>query len=448
MFIDFNAYFASVEQQEHPNLRNQPVAVAAVMTDTTCCIAASYEAKRMGVKTGTLIGQAKLICPGIRIVKARPQKYVQYHHRLLRAIESCLPIGSVQSIDEAWCPLSDLEREPPAAIALAKRVKQAIVDQVGPCLRCSIGLAPNAFLGKIASDMQKPDGLVVLTPNDLPHKLYPLELMDLSGIGPRMLKRLNGQNIFTVQQLCALPKDQLRAVWGSVIGEHWWHWLRGETTYRRPTHRSSLGHSHVLPPQFRTVAGAKQVLIRLIHRAARRLRQEGYWAKRMEVYISFSQREEGWRGEVALGLCQDTLTMIQALEQLWCCPPPGRHPTQVAVTLFGLIANAYAMQPLFPEEQSRMQLARAMDLVNDRFGHNTLYFAGMGNAIDAAPTRISFNQIPDEDDEDYEGVEMDSLSRAGLDLPSLSATRNGRARSALHLVHGRPARATVVAQSP
>jgi DNA polymerase IV len=216
-----------------------------------------------------------------------------------------------------------------------------------------------------------------------------------------MLKRLYRKRVFTVEQLYAQSKQQLRDIWGGVVGERWWHWLRGEMAYCPPTHRSSLGHSHVLPPEFRTIDGAKAVLIRLIHRAAYRLRKEGYWARRMDVYVSFTYREEGWRGEVTLGLCQDTLTMIQALEQLWRFLPPGHRPTQVAITLLDLVADAYAPAPLFAAEQGRVRLAKAMDALNQRFGHNRIYFAGMGQAIATAPTRIAFSRVPALDDPDY-----------------------------------------------
>jgi DNA polymerase-4 len=402
LFVDMNAYFASVEQQERPELRGRPVGVVAVMTDSTCCIAVSYEAKRMGVKGGMGVGEARRLCPDIRIVEARPKLYVEYHHRIRNAIETCLPIGGKESVDEFWCPLSDREREPAPAVALANQVKRAIREKVGPYVKCSIGLAPNKFLAKVASDMQKPDGLTVLTADDLPHKLYSLQLEDFAGIASRMHARLRRHGIFTAQQLCAAPKPLLVKVWGGVVGQYWWHWLRGEETHHPPTRKQMIGHSHVLSPERRTDDGAKAVLSKLIHRAALRLRKEQYWARWMEIYISYTYREEGWRAVVPLGLCQDTLTMIQSLEALWPHHPPLKRPTQVGVALLGLVPDAYAPLPLFPEERRRIQLARVMDAVNDHLGHNKVYVCGMESARLDAPTRIAFNRMPDEDDPDYE----------------------------------------------
>ncbi|MGH9480975.1 MAG: DNA polymerase Y family protein, partial [Terriglobales bacterium] len=158
LFLDLNAYFASVEQQERPELRGRPVAVVPLVTPNTVCIAASYEAKPFGVKTGVKIHQAQRLCPELMLVEARPRLYVEYHEAIVKAVESCVPIAHVMSIDEAACRLLGLERWLPNALAIAQAVKQA-VRSVGDTLRCSIGLAPNRYLAKVASDMQKPDGL-------------------------------------------------------------------------------------------------------------------------------------------------------------------------------------------------------------------------------------------------------------------------------------------------
>jgi DNA polymerase-4 len=156
--------------------------------------------------------------------------------------------------------------------------------------------------------------------------------------------------------------------------------------------------------------GAKSVFMRLIHRAAARLRQEGYWAQWMEVYISFSRHEEGWQARVPLGLCQDTLSVIQSFNAIWAFCPAGGQPRQVAITFLGLVSNAYAPAPLFPAEQHRVRLAQAMDRLNERLGANTIYFAGMNEALETAPTRIAFTRIPTLNDPDFEG----SPARAGL----------------------------------
>lgn len=210
LHVDFNAYFASVEQELRPELRGRPVGVLPVLAETTCCIAASYEARACGVKTGTPVYEARQRCPGIVFVEARPPLYVEMHHRLVAAVESCTPVGRVLSIDEMSCPLTGSERNADKALALAYRIKATIAAQVGAHLRCSVGIAPNTFLAKIASNMQKPDGCTVIEAADLPQALYRLNLRDIHGIGRALESRLRRYGIDTVKRLYAANAAQLR----------------------------------------------------------------------------------------------------------------------------------------------------------------------------------------------------------------------------------------------
>jgi len=269
LFLDLNSYFASVEQQEQPKLRGKPIAVVPCMAETTCCIAASYEAKAKGVKTGTLVAEARLICPGIEIVEARQKLYVEYHEAIKAAVETCVPITETVSIDEVACRLMGRSEQPvPVARALAQRVKQAIREQVGDTLRCSIGLAPNRMLAKVASNMQKPDGLTVLTSSGLPHSLYRLKPQDIPGIGGRMNQRLMARGVHTMEQLSALNVEQMRILWGGMAGERVWLWLRGaDFTVPKSTHKS-VGHQHVLPPKKATLPPASPTNAATLRRIA------------------------------------------------------------------------------------------------------------------------------------------------------------------------------------
>ena len=393
LFLDLNSFFASVEQQLRPETRGKPLAVAAVDAPTTCCIAASYEAKAFGVKTGVMVGDALKLCPGLRVIVARPEMYVQFHHKILAAIDTCLPVDAVHSIDEVSCLLLGRERVPQAAFELARKIKRAILTQAGECLRCSVGLSTNTFLAKIATDMQKPDGLVALPREDLPGCLYKLKLNDLPGIGPRMELRLNRLGIGSVEQLCALSQPQLRNAWGSVIGARWWHLLRGEEIPVEKSRRKSLGHQHVLPPQFRNSESARAVMLRLIHKAAARLRHEKLSAPLMLMWARCSDKSV-WLRQAGLLDGQDTLEMMRVLAQFWDAQPPAR-PLLVGVTLANLRPAAIETAPLFPEDQRRGALNRAMDKLNLKYGPCTVYPASIHRAKESAPMRIAFKSIPD-----------------------------------------------------
>ncbi|MDZ7266363.1 MAG: DNA polymerase [candidate division KSB1 bacterium] len=392
LFLDLNSYFASIEQELRPELRGKPVAVVPVMTDRTCCIAASYEAKAFGVKTGTLVADAKKLCPKIQLVEARHRIYVEYHHKIVQAVESCLPVAAVLSIDEMACRLIGREREIENALAFARKIKQTLREKVGSTLRCSVGLAPNRFLAKVATDLQKPDGLVVIRVQDLPAVLHPVQLQDLPGIGARMHARLLSHGIRTVRQLCALSKTEMAKIWGGIIGERFWHWLRGDDLPEIATRRRTVGHSHVLPPELRNDEDAYAVAKKLVHKAAARLRHMNYWAGVLALSIRFGW-QEGWSEKISMVECQDTLTMLEALAKLWRQRPPG-NPLAVGVTLLDLVPNELHNLSLF-EDPRRGKLARAMDAINAKYGTDAVYFGGIHASKHAAPTRIAFSSIPE-----------------------------------------------------
>jgi DNA polymerase-4 len=218
LFLDLNAFFASCEQQEAPALRGKPVIVVQTVTDSAVAIAASYAAKAYGIKTGTVLREARRLCTEVIPVQANHQLYTEYHERILAAVDTCLLIEKVMSIDEMACRLMGTERQVDAARELALKVKRALCEQVGECLTCSIGIAPNVFLGKVGSDLQKPDGLVIITMNDLPDILLGLKLQDIYGIGERMEQRLHRAGIFTVDELWQASPMRLRRVWGGING--------------------------------------------------------------------------------------------------------------------------------------------------------------------------------------------------------------------------------------
>ncbi|MGD0648739.1 MAG: DNA polymerase [Acidobacteriaceae bacterium] len=420
LHIDLNSFFASVEQQLHPEYRNKPTGVVPTMADTTSLIAASYEAKALGIKTGTRVSEAKRICPDIILVNGDHATYAEYSHKIAAAVERVCPVAHTPSIDEMVCQLLGRERNPPAARQISLAIKQAIKDDVGDTLRCSIGMAPNRYLAKIASDMQKPDGLVGLLPSGLPNSIAHLVLRDLPGIGARTEVRLNAKGIRTMPDLLALDRPAMHALFDSVWGDRMYHWLRGHDTGDDgapvPSEfQKSLGHSHVLAPEHRSPEGAWAVAHKLLHKAAMRLRMEKFFTGSLAVTIKYSLTREqsmhaekvkrhlsgitqtGWGMEARFRPCQDTLSLLEALQGCWKQSPTGpeyQKPFFVGITLRNLIPEADVQTSLFEEPGNRNQLSATMDKLNLKYGHTTLHFAGMLPARDSAPTRIAFTQIP------------------------------------------------------
>lgn len=407
LFVDFNAYFASVEQQERPELRGKPVGVVPVMAESSCCIAASYEAKRFGVKTGTGVREARKLCPGIAIIEARPALYVEYHQQAVAAIDTIAPVRQVLSVDELECELTGRWRERDRAMLIAEQIKHVIWRDVGDYLRVSIGIAPNTLLGKLASDMQKPDGLVVIDPDRIPAAFIHLPVSAFSGIGPRMTKRLAHEDITSMSALFSAPREQLHRIWGGVGGDQMYDKIRGAWYEPQKTETQSLGHSHVLPPDMRNGMGAYQVMTRLTQKAAMRLRRQGFYATAMLVHVRCMRQSDeairlGAKREAHFSETQDTGFLLQTLSTLWA-EIEATHlfsrvkPLSVGVVFYGLVPASQHTPSLFDPTPlaDKSQLFSAIDRLNTRFGKNTLYYAASHGALDRAPMRIAFTRIPD-----------------------------------------------------
>ncbi len=423
LFVDFNSYFVSVEQQINPALRGRPVGVVPVMAESSCCIAASYEAKAFGIKTGTGVAEARRLCPEIVLIVGQHEVYVDFHQRAVAAVERIAPVRQVMSIDEMECELTGSWRERDKAVDIAHHIKKELQRTLGECMRSSIGIAPNTLLGKLASDMKKPNGLTVLEQADIPAKLLHLKPSAITGVGPRMTQRLERVGIVTMADLYAAPRDVLHTVWGGVGGTEMYDKLRGQWYEPRVTVPRTLGHSHVLPPDMRNAEGAWNVLNRLTQKAAMRLRKQGFYAMGMAVHVQ-GRRVAGDKasGQQEASFCetQDTAFLLRVLARLWSRGLAlFPRPVAVGMTLFGLVPASQHTPTLFEtkfEHQlgasdapslsslasapraplgDRARLSATIDTINRQYGKNALYFASAHGALNHAPMRIAFNRIPD-----------------------------------------------------
>jgi DNA polymerase IV len=408
LFLDLNSYFASVEQHLQPHLRGKPIAVVPLDSEATCAIAASYEAKAFGIKTGTRIYEARQMCRDLITVPARHDVYVEYHHRIIEAVERCIPVTRVCSIDEVACRLLTNEQAPETALALAHRVKAEIRDSVGGALTSSIGLAPNVLLAKMGSDMQKPDGLTVIPPDGIFERLRTCDLQDVPGIGANMYKRLLRANVPDMHTLWHLQPKQARAVLGSIMGERLWWELHGYDMEPPPTQKRTVGHSHVLDPSLRNLRDARHVARRLLSKAASRLRRMDYEATRLALSI---RMDHGPRCglEMPMPATSDSLALLRHFEGLWAKVTDGMpvfaQAKKVSVTLFGLQPMGRQQLDLFqktlltpsPRAPHHAKLAHAMDGLNKRFGRDTVNFGVWKNrAVNRyTGTKIAFSRIPE-----------------------------------------------------
>lgn len=406
LFFDLNSFFASVEQQDQPHLRGKPVAVVPMMTDSTCAIAASYEAKAYGIKTGTKIFDAKKLCPDLICVLARHDKYVHYHERIMAEVERHIHIDKICSIDEAACQLLGPEREIDNALKIAASIKRGLLENVGTHIRCSIGIAPNAFLAKIATDMQKPDGLVVLRPQRYKAAICALNLSDLTGIGRNMEARLNAAGIYTIEQLWNLSPKHARKIWGSVAGERFWYKLHGYEVPDKETQKSVVGHSRVLEPQHRPPEQAYNMARQLTLKAASRLRRYNLYARRYNLSVRTIEGRR-WAGEMRFTEAQDNFAFLNALQTLWADMLRAAAPQKlkkISVNIYDLHQPQDVTLDLFAQlgektnaEQKKKdeRLSGVMDQLAKKYGRGAVQL-GTCPKSDAGyvGTKIAFTRVP------------------------------------------------------
>jgi len=208
-----------------------------------------------------------------------------------------------------------------------------------------------------------------------------------------MEEKLRSKGIRTLEKLVSMPAKELRQAWGSVSGEKMWHLLRGEELQEKESEQQSISHSHVLPPELRNEPDALRVLKKLTTKAAMRLRNEGFWASAIEVFVRFLGQDT-WKARCALTETQDTLVFIHAIGELWKKLPEG-SPYAVGAVLFGLAPESLHVPSLF-DDPRRVRLTRTLDQLNERFGKEMVHFGATHEAGKLVPLRIAFTRIPDE----------------------------------------------------
>lgn len=371
----------AVEQQIDPTIRGRPVAITAMEGEKGCCVAASYEAKAYGIKTGTSVPDARRLCPGVVFLPSRHRLYVRFNLRIAALMDRYAELERIRSVDEFQISLSGPSTKLKGARALVTRLKQAVADEVGACLRFSAGIGPNHLLAKIAGKLEKPDGFQHLGPDNMPDRLAQLALDDLPGISRAIRERLERAGVSNVPALCRLDPRHARAIWRSVEGERFVRAQQGMPIPLVKTQRGGFGNSKVLAPQFRGPHEAYLVSRWLIEKAAGRLRREGRVASAYYLHLS-TYGGASWARSVRCAATQDTLQFLRVNRALWRQAWPmiqGTQLSSISVQLgdvdFLNGRSGDMLMPIAPGERDRGERASAAaDFINQRFGAGTIRF--------------------------------------------------------------------------
>lgn len=389
MHIDLNSCFAMIEQQANPHLRGRPIAVAAYTTGNGTILAPSYEAKQFGVRTGMRLREAKLLCPDLQAFMPDPPKY-RFVHLKLRAIfdEFCGKV-SPKSIDEAVLDFSGSHLAKTHSLtALGQQIKTRIREELGDWLTCNVGISTNRFLAKLAASLHKPDGLDIITAENLLATLDSVKLRQLCGINYRLEARLNQAGIYSPLDLYAASEEHLRKrAFHSVVGHHWYLRLRGFEVDAIDFGRKSFGQSYALHHYTNNDHELGQLLLKLCEKMGRRLRRHGYLAYGVHVSCQLSDRTFWQRSQTGHRQLYATLDLYrQALHILQQRP----HQTKVAhlaVSCFHLAPSSTEQLALFTTHHQA--LLDSLDQINDTYGEFTVVPASM-----VAMNNIILDRLP------------------------------------------------------
>lgn len=392
MHIDLNSCFATIEQQARPMLRGKPVAIVNRRTDKTAIVTASYEAKAKGVKVGMKLYEAKQLCPGLIALESDPSKYRYVYHKLLAIMRDYSAHVTMKSIDEGVIDFHQTSYDIAGRdlVEIGYEIKQRLKDEIGVWMRCNVGIATNRFLAKTAAGLHKPDGLDVITSQNIKEVLGGMKLTDLTGIASRNEKRLKGVGIYTPLDFLGASSLTLhKIVFKSVVGEWWYKRLRGFEVDDVETHIGRVGRQYVLERFDLTRDEIVQRLHHLCESVGGRMRSQNLAARGVYVYAKTLERTYWHTSTLSpLPFFSNQAIYSQAL-QLFDRAPDGIR--EIGVHCYELTSLETSQISLFADELAReRQIVEAIDSINKRFGDRTIHAANTLNTGIYVQSKIPF----------------------------------------------------------
>jgi DNA polymerase IV len=371
LHADLDAFYASVEQRDDPSLRGRPVIVGGGVV-----LAASYEAKACGIRTAMGGSQARRLCPQAVVVRPRMSAYSEASKAVFAVFEETAPVVEGLSIDEAFLDVRGLERISGTPAEIAARLRREVREQVG--LPITVGVARTKHLAKVASAVAKPDGLLVVPPEEEIAFLHPLPIERLWGVGPATAKKLHAHGIATVGQIASLDEPALMSIVGRASGRHL-HALAHNRDPRRVRvrrRRRSMGAQHALGRRSpKTWEFLDSTLVALVDRLARRLRAAGRVCRTIVLRLRFGDFSRATRSHTLSEATADTESILATARGLLAAAMAmirTQGITLIGVTL-GNLENAGAIQLSLPlERQPAHALDATLDNIRDRYGSGAI----------------------------------------------------------------------------
>ncbi len=370
LHADLDAFYASVEQRDDPRLRGRPVIVGEGVV-----LAASYEAKALGVRTAMGGSQARRLCPHAAVVPPRMSAYSEASKAVFAIFENMAPVVEGLSIDEAFLDVRGLEHICGTPTEIAVRLRRRVLEEVG--LAITVGVARTKFLAKVASGIAKPDGLLVVPPEAELAFLHPLPVERLWGVGRVTARKLHGRGIRTVGQIAAVDERALVTMLGRASGRQLHALSRNYDP--RPVQvrrrRGSIGAQRALGRRPKPWRELETSLIALVDRVARRLRAAQRVCRTVVLRLRFSDFSRATRSHTITEPTENTHTILKTANALLLASRPMIR--QRGLTLIGIalanLADRGAIQLVLPFDRARAgNLDATIDRVRERFGSKSI----------------------------------------------------------------------------
>jgi DNA polymerase IV len=381
LFIDMNSFFASCEQQRNPQWRGKPIAVVSHLHPRGTVLAASYPAKHRGITTGTRIAEARIACPEIILTPVDARLYKSTHQAIVRILHDCYDPRSIQirSIDEAAIFLGTNHHSSEYAHKLVHVIKQRIYTEIGSELHCSIGIAPNALLAKLATNIQKPNGLTEITLENTPTILSKLSLTDLTGIAQRTADRLIATGIMTPLQLYQSDAATLRSHFG-IWGQQWWWKLHGYESTAPDSILRTMSHEHVLQQWVNSRSALQGSVTAMVDTLVHRLHRNEFACRGIWLSLRLADAPRYTQERSFDSPCDDAGMLTQGFTQLLPDLHSDRLPFPVRKIAIGFIGltpkqSSGTQLSLLAEHAPNHDLSASIAQIRNRFGAHSIITA-------------------------------------------------------------------------
>lgn len=376
LHIDFDSFFASCEQHFNPNLRNKPIGVTAE-NGRTCIIAASREAKKFGVKTGTRSWEAEKLCPEIILVKAEFDRYLEITKKFIEIASSFSPLVEVFSLDEVFIDATPVMHLHPSLYSLVSSFKKRIAEEISPIITVSVGASHNKLLAKLASGLNKPDGFFLINRQSVDKVFKTVKLTDMCGIGERFKRRLNMIGIRNLIQLREYPLYLLKKEFGNIASQNLKRISMAQDdspviSYLEETQTKSVGRNYCLPQNEYNQEKILQILFELSEEIAIKLRRLNKKGRTVGLYLAGETHIGGRKTfQAYTNLGEDIFKGCLSLYKKWNPEQARKMVRQIGIGVSNLIDEECATIGLF-DNPNKTLLAKTIDKINEKLGHHTI----------------------------------------------------------------------------